>query len=281
MPCRKFFAGDNARSYESQFIPRARDAFFGYSTSMIGLFDSGSGGLSVLTALRRRAPRADICYFGDIVHAPYGERDAEELATLTRHGIARLVDAGASEIVSACNSVSLSVLMGAAGDNPVIEMTRPTAHALRAHAGKRMLLIATPATIRSRIYKDAIGVTISLDELPISGLAGAIEFNTPTDEIQRIVHEAFISKKEKEYDGLILGCTHYPLIRSVIEQESAEIFGPLVIIDPAEAVAEEIIRRFDVRGDGLMQFLLSQDSQVFRNRVAELFPASSYTIDIV
>src|SRR3989344_198693 len=119
MPCRNFLGGDNVYEDAIFNFPRARDAFFGYSTYMIGLFDSGSGGLSVLTVLRSRVPRADICYFGDIVHAPYGERGAEELAALTRDGIARLVDAGASEIVSACNSVSLSVLMGAAGDNPV------------------------------------------------------------------------------------------------------------------------------------------------------------------
>src|SRR3989344_4876239 len=94
---------------------------------MIGLFDSGSGGLTVIAALRKRAPDVDIVYFGDIQNAPYGEREAEELVRLTESGMKRLSEAGVSEVVSACNSVSLSVLMGSAGHARVIEMTRPVA----------------------------------------------------------------------------------------------------------------------------------------------------------
>lgn len=87
---------------------------------MIGLFDSGSGGLSVLSALRDRAPHADIVYFGDIKNAPYGIRSQYELNALTIAGVEILRSRGAKEIVSACNSVSQSVLNGAAGSNVLI-----------------------------------------------------------------------------------------------------------------------------------------------------------------
>ena len=248
---------------------------------MIGLFDSGSGGLTVLAALRARAPQADIVYFGDIKNAPYGERSAEELSRLTEHGLMRLSDMGATEIVSACNSVSLSVLTGAAGHANVIEMTRPTARALRAHAGARMLLIATPATIRSGIYRDAIGVSVLFDELPIPELASAIEFGGTKEKIRSIIKSSFLKQDGKKYDGVILGCTHYPFVREEIAEAAREMFSATLIIDPAEAVAEEAVRRFNVEGSGLMRLLISKDSSLFRLRVRELFPKSSYTIDTV
>ena len=152
---------------------------------------------------------------------------------------------------------------------------------LRSRAGARMLLLATLATIESRMYPNAIGVTVLLDELPISGLAGAIEFGAPEEEVQKIVREAFLKRRGKKYDAVILGCTHYPLARGVIEREVADIFGPIEIIDPAEAVAEEVMRRFDVEGSGKTRFLISKDPDMFRKRVSELFPASSYTIEVV
>ena len=248
---------------------------------MIGFFDSGSGGLTVLAALRARAPHADIAYFGDIKNAPYGERSAEELSRLTEHGLMRLSDMGATEIVSACNSVSLSVLTGAAGHANVIEMTRPTARALRAHAGARMLLIATPATIRSGIYRDAIGVSVLFDELPIPELASAIEFGGTKEKIRSIIKSSFLKQDGKKYDGVILGCTHYPFVREEIAEAAREMFGATLIIDPAEAVAEEVVRRFNVEGSGAIRLLISKDSSLFRSRVRELFPKSSYTIDTV
>ena len=248
---------------------------------MIGLFDSGSGGLTVLAALRKRAPDVDIVYFGDIQNAPYGEREAEELVRLTESGMKRLSEAGASEVVSACNSVSLSVLMGSAGHERVIEMTRPVARALRAHAGGKFLLIATPATIRSGIYRDAIGVSVLLEELPIPELASAVEFGASKKEILAILHSAFSKQQGKTYDGIILGCTHYPFAREEIQSTARDIFGATLIIDPAEAVADEVIKRFETEGNGAMRFLISKDSEVFRTRVRELFPEARYTIEVL
>ncbi|RJQ33987.1 hypothetical protein C4556_03505 [Candidatus Parcubacteria bacterium] len=248
---------------------------------MIGLFDSGSGGLTVLAALRKRAPNADIVYFGDIQNAPYGEREAKELVRLTESGMKRLSEAGASEVVSACNSVSLSVLMGSAGHERIIEMTRPVARALRAHAGGTFLLIATPATVRSGIYRDAIGVSVRFEELPIPELAPAIEFGAEKGEMRGIIKKSFLEHGKKNYDGIILGCTHYPFAREEIEKEARDMFGATLVIDPAEAVAEEATRRFSIEGKGTMRFLISKDSEVFRTRVRELFPEARYTIEVL
>lgn len=248
---------------------------------MIGIFDSGSGGLTVLKALRLRAPQADIVYFGDIKNAPYGTRSAEELIALTGAGIRKLHALGADEIISACNSVAASVLAGAAGTTRLIDMTRPTARAMRQYAGKRVLLLATPATILSRTYTDALGVIVVLDPLHVEDLAGAIEFGASKSEIAKIVRKTLMTRENREYDRILLGCTHYPLARDVIEEEARKIFGAIDCIDPAEAVAEEAIERFSIRGDGKLQFHISQKSDQFRHYVAELFPGSERSITIV
>lgn len=248
---------------------------------MIGIFDSGSGGLSVFSALRARTQTADIVYFGDIANAPYGERTPEDLARLTTAGIELLKKHGATEIVSACNSVSQSVLLGAAGHERVIEMTRPLARMMRARAGAKILLLATPATIRSGIYTDALAHIVQLDTLPIPALAGAIEFEKPIEEIADIVHDALQERAGASYDAIILGCTHYPLVRETIAEEVEKFFGPVELIDPADAVAAEVCERFCITGEGTVRFIISKDSHAFRNRIAPYFLETQCSLEIV
>lgn len=248
---------------------------------MIGVFDSGSGGLTVLEALHTLAPRADIVYFGDIKNAPYGERPKEELARLVREGIQILQAHGADEIVSACNSVSISVLEGMVGHDRIIEMSRPTARMMRAHAGSRVLLLATDATIRSGMYREALRPIVSLDELPIPGLAYAIESEASHGTLVSLVKEALASKVQEKYDTVLLGCTHYPLIRSEIEEAVQTRWGAIPCIDPAHAVAQEAARRFNVEGDGTLTFLISKESHGFRNRIAPYFLETQCSLKIV
>ncbi|MGC9602304.1 MAG: aspartate/glutamate racemase family protein [Minisyncoccia bacterium] len=244
---------------------------------MIGFFDSGSGGLSVLSVFRALAPEADTVYFGDIANAPYGEKTQTKLETLTKAGIEKLQEFGATQIVAACNSVASSVLAGAAGTMPVIEMTAPTGKYMAQYAGKKFLLIATPATVASGIYDRALASIVTLDSLAIPGLAGAIEFGAPEAEIRALVRSALSTKKGTAYDGMILACTHYPLVFPTLAQKAKEILNIALIVDPAVAVATEVAKRFDIHGQGAMQFLISKESDIFRRRVAELFP-NVYTI---
>lgn len=248
---------------------------------MIGLFDSGSGGMSVLSAIRKRAPMADVVYFGDVKHAPYGTRPPEELMGLTTNGMRTLRVFGAQEIVSACNTVSPIVLANGAEGAKVIEMSRPAARAMKQYTGGRVLLIATPATVTSRLYEQAFSGMVILDQLPITDLAGAIEFGAHNDEVREIVRKALSERWGKNYDYIFLGCTHYPFARSVIEEEAHAIFGNVEILDPAHAVAEETLRHFDTAGSGSIYFRASQDSEHFRRRVRELFPQFEETIKVI
>lgn len=248
---------------------------------MIGLFDSGSGGLSVLRAMKKRKPKSDVVYFGDVKHAPYGVRPLDELTRLATDGMKTLRVFGAQEIVSACNSVSPIVLAQGAEGARVIEMTRPAARAMRRHAGGRVLLIATPATVNSRIYESAFGGMVILHQQPVSDLAGAIEFGARPDKIREIVRGTLQERWGQKYDYLFLGCTHYPFASSIIEEEARAVFGDITLIDPADAVAEEAERQFNTNGSGAMYFKMSQDSDYFRRRVAELFPEHEHTIKVI
>ena len=248
---------------------------------MIGIFDSGSGGLSVLSALRTKVPMADVVYFGDIGNSPYGSRSQEELAGFVKAGMQRLADFGATELIAACNSISFSVLAGAAGHDRLIEMTRPAARMLRKFAGERVLLLATQATVDSGIYREALWSIVALDELPVPKLASAIEDEKPLTDIREIVRAALESRKGKTYDKILLGCTHYPLVRDVIEAEAALLFPGAALLDPAEAVADEARRNFACEGTGSIQFLISRDSHGFRNRIAPMFLEGRCALEIV
>lgn len=246
---------------------------------MIGVFDSGSGGLTVLRQIRERMPQADIVYFGDIKHAPYGLRSREELSALTVAAIKRLTAHGATSVVSACNSVSASLVASNVGlTTRLIEMVEPTVASLQGMEG-RILVCATPATIDSKIYQNAfhrIGKEVAT--LAIPALAGAIEQGASESELRTILTEAFANCES--YDVLLLACTHYPLMLPLF----TEVVGAdKVIIDPADAVARKVAQQWgsDEIGTGSLTFLISQDSLPFRTLVARLFADEQIRIEVV
>lgn len=248
---------------------------------MIGVFDSGSGGLSVVEVLRKKAPNADLLYFGDIANAPYGEKRAEELSLLTKKGIELLRRTGATSLLSACNSVSSAVLAGAAHGLPYIEMSLPTASYLKQFPGKRFLLLATPATVASELYTKAVDGVVEIDPLGIPGLAGAIEFEASNEEIEKILSAALLSRKGEAYDGVILGCTHYPLVLSITQPLVQKYLGDIEILNPAYPVADEVVKNFDISGSGIMRFLVSKQSDAFDAKVKALFPDTPFTVEVL
>lgn len=252
---------------------------------MIGIFDSGSGGLTVLKAIREVLPSCDVLYFGDIKNAPYGSKSREELGSLTIDAIKLLYGQGARNIVSACNSTSASLavsLLDASDINPthLIEMVGPTVAAFRG-SDARILLCATPATIESAIYQNAFRmlgkdiVTVAIPEL-----AGAIEFGVPESQVQKIIADVFANISLGDFDVLILGCTHYPLVMELFKKV---IPASLALFDPALPVAERVEKQFwpQEAGEGTTRFLISQESEHFRAVAAKLFPEARYTVEVI
>ncbi|MCX6780979.1 MAG: aspartate/glutamate racemase family protein [Candidatus Magasanikbacteria bacterium] len=236
---------------------------------MIGIFDSGSGGLSVLAALKKRAPNLDVVYFGDLANMPYGGRSQENLRELTVLGFEILRAAGATQLVSACNSVSAAVVRPFMHGEGVIEMVGPAARELARRGLRRVAIVATPATVESGIYETAcaeLGVAASM--IAVSGLAAAIElenFDAVRAEISLVAEKIL----DLDVEAVLLGCTHYPFARHVFEKflEGKNI----EIIDPADGVAEEIVEKCGVDGNGELKILISTPSEIFEARVQKLF----------
>ena len=251
---------------------------------MIGVFDSGVGGLTVLRALRETLPSADVLYFGDTKNAPYGAKRRAELAELSVRGLQLLHERGARRIISACNSVSVSLAVSlfdtfSVAPTELIEMVGPTVSYFRG-AKVRVVLAATEATVESEIYQSGfrmIGRDIEVVTIP--ELASAIERGARISEVEGVIGEAFAHASFSEGDVLVLACTHYPLALPSFRK----VLGDNVLIfDPAYAVAARAEKLFwpQESGSGETQFVLSKESDVFRNAAREII-GSEPNIEVV
>ena len=214
----------------------------------VGIFDSGVGGLTVYRALHERLPDERFVYLGDTARVPYGTRS---LATVERYAIenARFLEAhGIKILVVACNTASALALpaIRKAVSVPVIGVIEPGAHAAveasaRREGPQRNGVIATEATVQSGAYAAAIA---RLDA-EASVIARACPLFVPLaeegwaeTEVARMIAEDYLKEvKESDVDTLVLGCTHYPILRRVIQ----DVVGSRVaLIDSGEAAARDV-----------------------------------------
>lgn len=217
---------------------------------LIGVFDSGVGGLSIAGRLMQDAPHLAIHYYGDTAHVPYGNRPAAEVTYLVESIVEYLVDSGAGAIVMACNTSNALALDRVRSwcPVPVVGIIDPAASAaaLRTRNGK-IGLIANPITARSGAYEKACRSALSslpsaVEVFPMGcpKLVPLIESGrVDTREARDTLWEYLAPLQMEGIDTLILGCTHYPFLRPLI----AELLGPDVeIIDPAAYVLQELTR---------------------------------------
>jgi glutamate racemase len=212
------------------------------SDSPIGIFDSGIGGLTVVKAVQAALPSEQIIYFGDTARVPYGPKSQVTIRKYAADDIAILMRYKPKMIIVACNTVSalaLDVVENACGAIPVIGVLKAGAElAVKATKNNRIGVIGTQATVSSNAYACAI----NLLNPDIEVVSQACPLFVPLAEEGFIDHPAtkliakeYLSEISKQrIDTLVLGCTHYPILRQVI----AETIGQEIrIIDSAEAVA--------------------------------------------
>jgi len=233
----------------------------------VGVFDSGVGGLTVLREILRRTPAESTIYLGDNGRAPYGTRTDEEVRRFSMQGLDELADRGVKAIVVACNT-STAVAIGdfrRRYDLPVLGVIRPGAAAASlATRNRRVGVIATPATIRSRAYFAAIKdenpalevyehATPTLVPLVEAGeLTGPVAQAAVADALapllgQRDADGEFIFPlpPSGSIDTLLLGCTHYPLLRPIIAAAAGE---RIAIVDSATATASSLAELLGING---------------------------------
>lgn len=212
----------------------------------IGVFDSGVGGLTVVNAITKMLPHENIIYFGDTARVPYGPKSPQTIREYAAQDTDFLIKKNVKIIVVACNTVS-SVAIDVVQNRakvPVVGVTAPCAKAaVRLTRRKIIGIIGTVGTILSNAYADLIRQIDS----SISVISQACPLFVPLAEegwinhkaTQLIAWEYLFPLKLKKIDTLILGCTHYPLLRNVI----SEVFdNQVTLIDSAEATAEEVMQ---------------------------------------
>ena len=224
----------------------------------VGVFDSGVGGLSVLKAMRLELPHEHFLYVADSGHAPYGDRPAAFVAGRAVTIADRLVREGAKAIVVACNTATAAAAQCLRGRFAIpIVAIEPAVKPAAARTRSRVVgVLATTGTLASPTMSQLLanyGADVEFLVQPCPGLADQVEKgDLGSDETRDLVKRYVQPMVDRGADILVLGCTHYPFLRPLIQ----EVAGSGVeIIDPATAVARELRRRLEAAdllhaGDG-------------------------------
>lgn len=211
----------------------------------IGIFDSGIGGLTVADAIQKRLPGESLVYFGDTAHLPYGDKSAESIRFYSKRITEFLLERGVKIIVIACNtaaSYATDAVVEAAGKVPVVNVIDPVAtYTAASYASGRIGVIGTKGTIASRVYPSLIEKYNSNLEVVSQGtalLAPMIEEGFFDNRVSQEIIDSYLQYPDfRDIEALILGCTHYPLIKNQVEKF---FNGRVEIIDSASVVARSV-----------------------------------------
>jgi glutamate racemase len=247
------------------------------SSAPIGVFDSGIGGLTVVRELMRQLPDEDIIYFGDTARVPYGPKSPETVNRYAHEITAYLQEQGVKNVVVACNTATAHAVESLREhfDLPITGVIEPGARAaVRASDAHSIGVLGTQGTISSGAYERAIHAL----DADAHVVARACPLFVPFVEegwldhpaIELVAHDYLSTLRDTDIDTVVLGCTHYPLIKPVI----ARAVGPdMRLIDSAEETAGEVARlltdrglRHPARNDARrLRFIASDVPEQFRN----------------
>lgn len=234
---------------------------------LIGVFDSGVGGLTVLKALRRALPHHDFLYLGDTARVPYGRKPPEMVRGFAHEITAFLADRGAAAIMVACNTATAVALTDLQNDFdiPVWGVINPGVEAaIRATRSGRVGVIGTRGAIASGAYQrrlEARGMNVWAQACPL--FVHLVEEGLADSPEAEVLARHYLAG-HAEIDTLILGCTHYPLLAPVI----ARVLGPEVTLVESAAVAAESLRVTlgdDTPGEGRITHFVTGDPAAYEH----------------
>lgn len=214
-----------------------------FDNRAIGVFDSGIGGLTVVKSLIELLPYENIIYFGDIARIPYGTKSQATIQKFAAETVKFLIQKDVKAIIIACNTIAAiakDMVKDIAGDIPVIDVI--SAGIASVQDNLNIGVIATPATINSRAYTQQIKQLYPSSQIfsqPCGLFVSMIEEGFIEGEIVELITKEYLdSFKDKSLDCLILGCTHYPLIKKSI----AKVIKDVALIDPSQQAVEILIQ---------------------------------------
>lgn len=220
------------------------------TSQRIGIFDSGVGGLTVLRELYRQLPSESILYFGDTARLPYGNRRMSEILTFVREILTWMQQQSVKMVIMACNTSSALALETVRSEFnfPILGVILPGARAAVSQ-GRRIGVIATPATAASNAYRRAIheiDPTVQVWQVGCPAFVPLIEQNRiHTPDTYQVAREYLAQLLEQQIDTLVYGCTHYPHLAPVLKS----ILPPTVrTVDPAVYVVRAMAQELDLLG---------------------------------
>lgn len=216
----------------------------------LGLFDSGIGGVTVFREIKRLMPKVSIAYLGDTARVPYGIRSGDTIIRYATQCADFLVQQGVEILVIACNTSSahaIDVLMKRY-DVPVIGVVIPGARAaVKATTSKKIGVIGTQATIASGAYSAAIksfDQDVKVTGIPCPLFVPLVEEGWIDNEVASLTAKTYMKSlmdEEPDIDTIVLGCTHYPILKPLLAKESKEVFGrDIKLIDSALETALDV-----------------------------------------
>lgn len=251
----------------------------------IGVFDSGIGGLTVAREIMRNLPMEKIVYFGDTARVPYGSKSKETVIRYSRQIVRFLQSQKVKAIVVACNTASALALdtLEKEIDIPIIGVVKPGARvAARTTVSKRVGVIATEATIRSNLYPELIrkidpDIFVVGKACPL--FVPLVEEGWRKDPITEMVARRYLKElQDQNIDALILGCTHYPLLRGMI----GEVMGDKVrLVNPAYETSmalKQLLTEKNLLNPGTVEeefpyrFYVSDAAEQFKNFANTILP---------
>ncbi|MGA7907408.1 MAG: glutamate racemase [Candidatus Sulfotelmatobacter sp.] len=217
---------------------------------IIGVFDSGFGGLTVLKALLELIPKADYLYFGDTARLPYGSKSVETVARYAVEAAHYLESHGAQLLVIACNTATALALdrITAAAHVPVVGVVEPgAAAAASASRNRKAVVIGTEATVASHAYRKALEAKgLDAQEKACPLLVPLVEEgwveHPVTEQVAQIYLREAFADGFHDADVLLLGCTHYPLLKSVLRRVAP---AHVTIVDSAESTAGAVVQELE------------------------------------
>jgi glutamate racemase len=260
----------------------------GQQPTAIGIFDSGVGGLTVFREIARVLPHHPLIYLGDSARVPYGTKSREIVERYALQAADHLVQRGISMLVVACNTATSAALpaLRARLDVPVVGVIEPGARAAAERARGKVGVIATEGTVNSKAYTraiHAINPKIEVIESAAPLFVSLVEEGWANTHVALEVAEIYLEPLlDAGIDTLVLGCTHYPILRATIEHVVGE---RVAIVDSAETTAECVRQMVNAGGQApsppLHTFLVTDAAERFRRIAIEFLERDIERLELV
>lgn len=246
------------------------------NNNLIGVFDSGVGGLTVLKKLVELLPNENFIYFGDTKNVPYGVRTHEDIANLSVNAYKKLKEFSIKALVIACNTATIHGLdaIKEVADIPVVGVIEAGVNNVIDSKSKSVLVIATDATVNSRVHEKSIkkiNPEIEVENIGCPDLVMAVENGNSENEEGKKVVERYLNQAENKNDAILLACTHFPALYNHIDNYYKERNRDVKILDPSEKCAE-FLKKYLSENDeeneqkerGSIKFTCSGDPEKFK-----------------